>query len=244
MSRITDIAIIGGGASGLAAAVEAKNIMPHARVVILEKLDRVGKKLLATGNGRCNLSNINMSPEHYHGSVKNAMRIISSTPSAKEFFGSLGVICSADSKGRVYPKSNAASTVLSALRLRAAELGVTERCGFEANFIESTPDCFKISNAKGEKFPCKRCQIHCLPSCHTFVLQADRHSLTQLYAELMHTAVDMELHSVLRGDLLHDRKSQSRSHTVAAGFIAFDKRFTEPLRIVDPFLSNVIHNTE
>lgn len=156
MGRITDIAVIGGGASGLAAAVEAKNIMPQARVVILEKLDRVGKKLLATGNGRCNLSNINMSSEHYHGSVKNAMRIISSTPSAKEFFGSLGVICSADSKGRVYPKSNAASTVLSALRLRAAELGVTERCGFEANFIESASDCFRISSASGEKFPCKR----------------------------------------------------------------------------------------
>ena len=45
MGRITDIAVIGGGASGLAAAVEAKNIMPQARVVILEKLDRVGKKL-------------------------------------------------------------------------------------------------------------------------------------------------------------------------------------------------------
>ncbi|MBO4524736.1 MAG: aminoacetone oxidase family FAD-binding enzyme [Ruminococcus sp.] len=156
MSRISDIAIIGGGASGLAAAVEAKNIMPQARVVILEKLDRVGKKLLATGNGRCNLSNINMSYEHYHGSVKNAIRIINSTPSAKEFFGSLGVICSADTKGRIYPKSNAASTVLSALRLRAAELGVVERCGFEANFIESADDCFRISSTSGEKYPCKR----------------------------------------------------------------------------------------
>ena len=62
MSRITDIAVIGGGASGLAAAIEAKNIMPQARVVILEKLDRVGKKILATGNGRSNLSTINMSP--------------------------------------------------------------------------------------------------------------------------------------------------------------------------------------
>jgi len=156
MSRITDIAVIGGGASGLAAAVEAKNIMPQARVVILEKLDRVGKKILATGNGRCNLSNINMSPEHYHGSVRNAMSIISSTPSAKEFFGSLGVVCSADPKGRVYPKSNTASTILSALRLRAAEAGVVERCGFEANFIESAPDCFRISSASGEKYPCKR----------------------------------------------------------------------------------------
>ena len=156
MSRITDIAVIGGGASGLAAAIEAKNVMPKARVVILEKLDRVGKKLLATGNGRCNLSNTDMSPQHYHGSVKNTMRIINNTPTAKEFFGSIGVVCSADSKGRIYPRSNSASTVLNALRLRAQELGIVERCGFEANFIESTPDCFRISSVKGEKYPCKR----------------------------------------------------------------------------------------
>lgn len=156
MSKITDIAVIGGGASGLAAAIEAKNVMPKARVVILEKLDRVGKKLLATGNGRCNLSNMDMGSHHYHGSVKNVMRIINGTPTAKEFFGSIGVVCSADSKGRIYPRSNSAATVLNALRLRTKELGIIERCGFEANFIESTPDCFRISSEKGEKYPCKR----------------------------------------------------------------------------------------
>ena len=153
---ITDIAVIGGGASGLAAAIEAKTALPKAKVVILEKLDRVGKKILATGNGRCNLSNMNLTADHYHGSVKNVMRIIGSTPSAKEFFGGLGLLCIADSKGRMYPRSNSATTVLNALRLKAMELGIVERCGFEANFIESTPKCFKISTVSGEKFPCKR----------------------------------------------------------------------------------------
>lgn len=153
---ITDIAVIGGGASGLAAAVEAKTAMPSARVVILEKLDRVGKKLLATGNGRCNLSNTNISEEHYHGSVRNAMRIISMTSSAKDFFGSLGVLCAADTKGRIYPKSNNAATILNALRMRAEELGVIERCGFEANFIEGSEGCFRITTASGDKFPCRR----------------------------------------------------------------------------------------
>ena len=154
--NITDIAVIGGGASGFAAAIEAKTILPTAKVVILEKLDRVGRKILVTGNGRCNLSNINLSGDHYHGSVRNIMRVIGATPSATEFFGSLGVICTADSKGRIYPKSNSASTVLSALRLRAEDLGVIERCGFEANFIESTPQYFRISSASGEKYPCRR----------------------------------------------------------------------------------------
>ncbi|MCR4796561.1 MULTISPECIES: aminoacetone oxidase family FAD-binding enzyme [Ruminococcus] len=158
MSReiITDIAVIGGGASGLAAAIEAKTVMPKAKVVILEKLDRVGKKLLATGNGRCNLSNTELSEEHYHGSVSNLRRIMQSAPSAKEFFGSLGVLCTADSKGRIYPRSNNAATVLNALRMRAEELGVIERCGFEANFIESTEKCFRICTASGEKYPCRR----------------------------------------------------------------------------------------
>lgn len=156
MGNITDIAVIGGGASGLAAAIEAKNVMPKARVVILEKLDRVGKKLLATGNGRCNLSNTDLSAYHYHGSLKNPMRIINSTPTAKEFFGSIGVVCSADSKGRIYPRSNSAATVLNALRLKTKELGIVERCGFEANFIEKTNDGYRISSEKGEKYPCKR----------------------------------------------------------------------------------------
>lgn len=158
MSRenITDIAVIGGGASGLAAAIEAKTIMPNAKVVILEKLDRVGKKILATGNGRCNLSNIELGEMHYHGSVRNAMRIIGATPSAKEFFGSIGVLCTADSKGRIYPRSNNAATVLNALRMRAEELGVIERCGFEANFIESTDNGFRISSVPGDKYPCRR----------------------------------------------------------------------------------------
>ena len=55
----TDIAVIGGGASGLAAAISAKESAPESRVIICERMDRVGKKLLATGNGRCNLGNRN-----------------------------------------------------------------------------------------------------------------------------------------------------------------------------------------
>lgn len=154
--NVADIAVIGGGASGLAAAIEAKTSLPKARVVILEKLDRVGKKILATGNGRCNLSNQNISADNYHGSVKNVMKIISSTPSAKDFFGSMGVICSADSKGRIYPRSNSASTVLTAMRLRAEELGIELRCGFEVSFIEKRPECFRITAASGERIPCMR----------------------------------------------------------------------------------------
>ena len=58
--------IIGGGASGLAAAIAASR-NPGCEVHIFERQNRVGRKLLATGNGRCNLSNANVTPAHYHG---------------------------------------------------------------------------------------------------------------------------------------------------------------------------------
>lgn len=58
--------IIGGGAAGMAAAIRAAQINPNVQITILEGLDRVGKKILATGNGRCNLTNAYITPEHYH----------------------------------------------------------------------------------------------------------------------------------------------------------------------------------
>ena len=61
-----DIAIIGGGASGLAAALAARESLANA-VTVYERQNRVGRKLLATGNGRCNLTNRGASPENYHG---------------------------------------------------------------------------------------------------------------------------------------------------------------------------------
>lgn len=78
-----DIVVIGGGASGIAAAISAKKACPPAKIVIAERLDKVGRKILSTGNGRCNLSNQSILPEHYHGSVRNIMKIIEKTPSAE-----------------------------------------------------------------------------------------------------------------------------------------------------------------
>ena len=72
-----DIAVIGGGAAGISAAIEAKKTAPELKVIIAERLDRTGKKILSTGNGRCNLSNMNLTKEAYHGSVRNVMEIIS-----------------------------------------------------------------------------------------------------------------------------------------------------------------------
>ena len=70
-------AVIGGGAAGLMCAVHAAKRYPDKRIAVIEKADRVGKKLLVTGNGRCNLSNLNASSADYHGegSARNSSLI-------------------------------------------------------------------------------------------------------------------------------------------------------------------------
>ena len=69
---IFDILIVGGGASGMMAALEARRNGPALRIGVLERMNRVGKKLMATGNGRCNLTNLNAAPERYRRAVHGA----------------------------------------------------------------------------------------------------------------------------------------------------------------------------
>jgi hypothetical protein len=108
------ITIIGGGASGL--AVGAILSKAGIKSSIIEKNARVGKKLLTTGNGRCNLGNSNLDMGKYHGDVDFARRIFLDWQGAEKFFRDLGLICRADDKGRLYPYSNTANSVLDALR--------------------------------------------------------------------------------------------------------------------------------
>ena len=123
--RHTDIAIVGGGASGLTAAITAAR--HGAAVSVLEKLPRVGKKLLATGNGRCNLGNLSTDPAHYHGSLDPAP-LWDHFPGEAAFFRALGVIVRPDEAGRLYPASGQATSILDALRLECQRLGVQEHC--------------------------------------------------------------------------------------------------------------------
>ena len=67
MNYTADIAVLGGGASGLIAAIIAKRQNPGLSVYVIEALDRVGKKLITTGNGRCNITNINLDLTRFHG---------------------------------------------------------------------------------------------------------------------------------------------------------------------------------
>jgi predicted Rossmann fold flavoprotein len=153
-----DVLIIGGGAAGLMCAVAVKMKHPDYKVVILEKNERVGKKLLATGNGRCNLGNAYVSPQNYHsvsGGGENFSKWALEKFSPADnlaFWKKLGLLTITDNTGRQYPYTNQATSVLDVLRLNLQALGVmvlTETAVFgvekQNDFIVKTQEEIFIS---------------------------------------------------------------------------------------------------
>ena len=127
------ILVLGGGAAGLAAALAAAQAAGgSAHITVLDKNARVGKKLLATGNGRCNLDNRKIRPECYFTSSPGALsRLLAVVDRASPlaWFEGLGLYPRTDEAGRVYPYSNQAADVLALLEHHLARLGVELRTG-------------------------------------------------------------------------------------------------------------------
>ena len=113
------ILIIGGGAAGMMAALTASDT-PEYRVILAERQGRLGRKLLATGNGRCNLTNRNLDLSHYYGEDRtfaaHALKEFD-TEATLAYFRSLGLLTVTEPSGRVYPYSDSANSVLDVLRL-------------------------------------------------------------------------------------------------------------------------------
>ena len=118
------IIIVGAGASGLVAAINAAAI--GAAVTVLEQNDRPGRKICATGNGRCNMTNLNNIENAYRGShpefVKDALKQFS-VKDTLSFFQKLG-ICTTDRSGWIYPRSNQAQSIVDVLTMKARSLKV------------------------------------------------------------------------------------------------------------------------
>ena len=129
MNFVADIAIIGGGASGLAAAITAKRLSPSAKVYIFEALDRVGKKLITTGNGRCNITNRNLNRFHSEN-LKFAYSVLNGVGNEgiECFFESIGIPLTFEGD-KAYPSSLQASSVVDCLRFECERLGVNTVCG-------------------------------------------------------------------------------------------------------------------
>ncbi len=140
------IAIIGGGASGTAAAIYAKRTNPNAHVTIFERNDRILKKILATGNGRCNLSNASISDENYYTSSPECVHeILTAFPQKEErqFLESLGLIL-CEENGRIYPYSKRANDVVDALRLELERLGVEIKTNARIKEIKPVKDGYNV----------------------------------------------------------------------------------------------------
>ena len=148
------ILILGGGAAGLAAALAAAQTDPTARVTVLERSPRPGKKLLATGNGRCNLDNEGITPESYSSADRAALDALLRTVNAADplgWFRALGLYTRTDETGRVYPYSNQAADVLALLEHHLARCGVEVRTGCTVQTLSQNRGGYVVlfSNADG-----------------------------------------------------------------------------------------------
>ena len=145
------IGIIGGGAAGMAAALAASE-NENVQVILLERQARVGKKLSATGNGRCNLTNLHAGDGGYHGeeaSFADYALTKYNVDDTLSWFRSLGLFTVAEESGRVYPYSDQANSVVDVLRFALERPNIQLETGFEVEKIKKTGDIFLIDGTGG-----------------------------------------------------------------------------------------------
>ncbi len=144
-----NVIVIGGGAGGMAAAITAAD--NGHQVTVLERQARVGRKLLSTGNGRCNLSNTHAAEEHYHGDsalVSDVLRRFGVEDTLR-WFGELGLLTVTEDSGRLYPFSNMASSVVDVLRFALEKRGVTVVTGAPVTGIRVKDHAFTVTTEEG-----------------------------------------------------------------------------------------------
>ena len=153
-SRGTSIAVLGGGAAGIVAAISAKRA--GSSVVICERLPRLGKKILASGNGRCNLLNENLSDSFYNPASRSLVRSVFSKFGKNDilnFFKSLGLETHSE-EGRIFPVTNQSSSVLKVLEIELKKFSIPVELNFEVNSITAMKGAFILASKSGRKISC------------------------------------------------------------------------------------------
>ncbi|MBR3960921.1 MAG: aminoacetone oxidase family FAD-binding enzyme, partial [Clostridia bacterium] len=157
-----DIAVVGGGAAGLFAAITAKKLNNKLNIAVFEALDRVGKKLITTGNGQCNITNRYAEPRFYHSETPELLRYpleaftVNDTVKA---FREIGVEIVFEADGRAYPASYQAGAVVDALRFTCEELGVEVICNAKVSSF-SKKEYFSLKTEQGD-FSAKKVILAC-----------------------------------------------------------------------------------
>ena len=168
--KVYGIAILGAGACGLMAAVSARRSGADPAIAVLEKNDKAGKKLYATGSGRCNLLNRTAKPKDYRSGEGDVAaftaQVFEQCGSADllRVFGELGLDTVEEYEGRLYPRSLQAASVVHALERGAFGGGQGSPaeliCGFEAKSAEQGPDgLFRVTAADGRTVTAERLLI-------------------------------------------------------------------------------------
>ena len=151
---VYDVAVLGAGASGLMASIFcAKN---NKKVVLVEKNEKLGKKLLVTGNGRCNLANVNISKEKYNTDMVQEIFNEISPESLVSIFAEMGIEIYSDSEGRCYPLSDSASSVVDAFTQKILSMPIDLKTGSEIVSCEKVSDIFETTLTCGEIIKSKK----------------------------------------------------------------------------------------
>ena len=155
--------IIGGGASGFTASIFAKRKNPNLNITIFEKNKRVLKKVLATGNGRCNITNKNLSLDKYNRESEKFIKYAINSfgvSEAESFFASIGILFSEENGGKIYPMNKQASSVVDMLLAEADHLGIDIKCESEITSIKKKGSFFEIES-NSEKLRADKIIISC-----------------------------------------------------------------------------------
>ena len=156
------IGIIGAGASGMAAAITAAQ-QNNAQVIVFERQARVGRKLQATGNGRCNLSNLHADASSYHGDMPgfaaSALRKYD-VDSTLKWFCELGLFTVAEGSGRVYPYSDQANSVVDVLRFALEKPNIQVLTSFEVAKVKHCAPGFSVESSEEAVF-CDKLIVAC-----------------------------------------------------------------------------------
>lgn len=144
MTKVFDAIIIGGGASGLVLCERLNKAGLFA--IVLEAGERVGKKLLAAGNGKCNLTNLDMVGKYYNSSFTESIINRYDTQTVIKYFEDLG-LKTRETEGRIYPYSESAGDVLNVLRSHTEAFC---RCGEKVETIKKIGDTFEVNGLNGK----------------------------------------------------------------------------------------------
>lgn len=148
-----DVAVVGAGAAGLAAAIFAAETAPGARIVVLEGAQKIGAKILVSGGGRCNVTHHAVEPEDFNGKRPVVRNILAAfgVPATVAWFSEMGVELKREETGKLFPVSDQAATVVQALVERCRGLGVTLATGHRVHDLVRTadPTPLRLEHARG-----------------------------------------------------------------------------------------------